>query len=206
MNKDFKSRHDQRSRRRPGGGASFFWFVTGVLVGALAVAVAWMMEGFEDPPSTNPDAPEQTQGAPKPRFDYHSILPEMEVVVPDDEITDRPPALPPPPPPPTAVVQPPAQVKPAPPAAKKAAPSAPPAKGGTSYLLQVASLKNPADADRLKAQLALMGMQVRIQKVEINGQAYHRVRAGPYRGKAAVNKAKAQLGRKGMESITIRLK
>jgi cell division protein FtsN len=71
----------------------------------------------------------------------------------------------------------------------------------------VASLKNPADAERLKAKLALLGVQAQIQRVTINGRdTYHRVRAGPYRGREAVNRARTQLARNGMESITIKLK
>jgi cell division protein FtsN len=78
---------------------------------------------------------------------------------------------------------------------------------GSSYLLQVASFKSPADAERLKAQLALYGMSASIQRVNINGkQTYHRVRTGPYRGKEAVNRAKALLSSKGLESIAIKLK
>ena len=211
MSRDYKARRDTRQRRRHGGGSCIFWFATGALAGALGVAVAWMLDGFRQPLPDASEASKPAAAAPKPRFDYHSILPEMEVVVPDDELAERPPALPPAPPP-AAPPKPPVAAASTEAATPSPQPKAPvPAKpapaGGTSYLLQVASLKNPADAERLKAKLALLGVQAQIQRVTINGRdTYHRVRAGPYRGKEAVNRARTQLARNGMESITIKLK
>ena len=209
MSRDYKARRESRPRRRNGRGICVFWFATGALVGALGMAVAWMLDGFNQPLPAASDAPQQAQSVPKPRFDYHSILPEMEVVVPDDELADRPPALPQPPPPPPAPA--PVTVEtpkpPEPPRQRAATPPPKPAADGASYLLQVASLKSPADAERLKAKLALLGVQAQIQRVTINGKdTYHRVRAGPYRGKSAANQARTLLARNGLESITIKLK
>ena len=53
------------------------------------------------------------------------------------------------------------------------------------YWLQVAALKNPADADRLKAKLALLGMDVAVQKIDNAGAALHRVRVGPFKTESA---------------------
>lgn len=63
---------------------------------------------------------------------------------------------------------------------KPAKPIEPP-KPKENWWLQVAALKNPAEADRLKARLALLGLQVSTQKVESAGQSLYRVRVGPYR-------------------------
>ncbi len=49
------------------------------------------------------------------------------------------------------------------------------------YWLQVAALKSPADADRLKAKLALLGMDVAVQKIDNAGAALYRVRVGPFK-------------------------
>jgi cell division protein FtsN len=212
MARDYKSRQERPRRRRQKSGSCFFWFVSGTLVGALGVAVAWMMEGLKEAGPAAPEPPAQAaRPAHVPRFDYHSILPEMEVVVPDEELTaDRPPALPPPPPPEGQET---AAAEPAPaPAAAPAPPSTPqaPAAGGgkgTAYLLQVGSFKSSADAERLKARLALLGLSSSVQKVTINGKdTYHRVRTGPYRGKDAVNQARALLAQNGLESMAIKLK
>ncbi len=54
-----------------------------------------------------------------------------------------------------------------------------PARPG-SYLIQAGSFKQAADAERRKANLALLGVESRIEKVTIEGQGTHfRVRIGP---------------------------
>ncbi len=49
------------------------------------------------------------------------------------------------------------------------------------YWLQVAALANPKEADRLKARLALLGMDVVVQKIDSGGTPLHRVRVGPFK-------------------------
>jgi cell division protein FtsN len=49
------------------------------------------------------------------------------------------------------------------------------------WWLQVAALKNPADADKLKARLTLLGLQVAMQKVDSSGGPLYRIRVGPYK-------------------------
>lgn len=66
------------------------------------------------------------------------------------------------------------------PGEKPAKPVEPP-KPKELWWLQVAALKNPADADRLKARLSLLGLEVLTQQVESGGQSLYRVRVGPYR-------------------------
>lgn len=63
---------------------------------------------------------------------------------------------------------------------KPAKPLEPP-KSRETWWLQVAALKSPADADKLKARLALLGLEVSTQKVESAGQSLYRVRVGPYK-------------------------
>lgn len=48
------------------------------------------------------------------------------------------------------------------------------------WWLQVAALKNPADADKLKARLILLGLEVATQKVDSGSGPLYRVRVGPY--------------------------
>lgn len=63
---------------------------------------------------------------------------------------------------------------------KPAKPVDPP-KSNETWWLQVAALKSPADADKLKARLAMLGLQVATQKVESAGQSLYRIRVGPYK-------------------------
>jgi cell division protein FtsN len=66
------------------------------------------------------------------------------------------------------------------PGEKPAKPVEPP-KPKDVWWLQVAALKNPADADKLKARLSLLGLEVSTQQVESAGQTLYRVRVGPYK-------------------------
>jgi cell division protein FtsN len=66
------------------------------------------------------------------------------------------------------------------PGEKPAKPVEPP-KPKEVWWLQVAALKNAADADRLKARLSLLGLEVFVQEVESAGQTLYRVRVGPYK-------------------------
>jgi len=215
MTRDYKARDGaSRTRRRRNGGTCFFWFVTGALLGALGVALAWMMQGFQSQSGTTEqaEAAKPAQATPKPRFDYNKILPELEVVVTDDELdSKRPPALPTTPPlrpadktvPPSAA----SATTPTPIAPAETAQPAAADGGKDSYLLQIASFKARPDAERLKGQLALLGVQTQIQQVTINGKdTYHRVRAGPFTGKDSVNKTRTLLKGKGLDPIAIKLK
>jgi len=65
------------------------------------------------------------------------------------------------------------------PGEKPAKPVEPP-KPKELWWLQVAALKSPADADKLKARLTLLGLVVSTQQVESADQSLYRVRVGPY--------------------------
>ena len=153
---------------------------------------------------------------PKPRFDFYTLLPEMEVVIPEEEITESlkqtapPPVIPPPvakpardeAPPPQATVKPAVPAKPAP--APKPTPK--PAPNGT-YYLQVGSFSEIAKAERFRAELAMMGMQTSIQKVTINNKdTYHRVRVGPFGTLNELDRTRKTLKNKGIDSTPIKVR
>ena len=115
---------------------------------------------------------------PKPRFDFYNLLPEMEVMVPEQEIKGTPTR--------EGVKQ----VE----------------KPGT-YLLQAGSFRSHQQADQLRARLALLGLETSIQSVSINSkQAWHRVRVGPFDNLRDLNAARSLLKKNGVDAILIRLK
>lgn len=169
--------------------------VIGVVVGLSVVATRTYVElrqelgrqmavRAEGGPSV---ADEGTGKADRPRFEFYRILPEMEVVVPEDEARSL--------------------AAPSPPPAQPAAPAQPPAPTAPGrYLLQVASFQNHGDADRLKAQLALLGVQANIQTVEIRGgQTWHRVRVGPFSDNNELGSVRKRLQANGIESVLLKL-
>ena len=189
-------------------------FLAGLIVGACAtVAVqesnltervtGWVETGSAD---GDPAAASASGGATKsndkngkPRFEFYTMLPEMEVAVPEEEL--KPSTRPAPKPKAPAVSEPPAQL----PDAQASTTSATPAD--PRYLIQVGSFSSANDAERLKANLALLGMQVRIQTVQINGaNTWHRVRAGPFDSLDQVNEARRNLRSNNFESMVLKVK
>lgn len=70
-----------------------------------------------------------------------------------------------------------------------------------SLFLQAGSFASAVEADRLKARLALMGMEAAVQPAEVPGKGtYYRVRLGPYRSTDELNKANTTLKQNGISN------
>lgn len=108
------------------------------------------------------------------RFDFYEILPQFEVVVPQADSRTPP------------------KVRPR------------PVEEPGSYLLQAGSFKAAADAERLRANLALLGLESHIQQVTIDDNVFNRVRIGPIEDLARVNQTMRQLRDSGIEPQLIR--
>lgn len=111
---------------------------------------------------------------------------------------------------PTTPAEPPARVeKPkAEPRKEAPTPSSPSSTGqqstGGNYYLQAGSFKVLEDAEALRARLILMGMQVEIQRAEVNGIQFNRVRVGPYAKIDDMNKIRARLGEEKIPTSVVR--
>lgn len=66
-------------------------------------------------------------------------------------------------------------------------------KPAEQWWLQVAALKNAADADSLRARLTLLNLRAVVQPTTGSGAALHRVRVGPYASEAAAESARETL-------------
>ncbi|MGH8273155.1 MAG: SPOR domain-containing protein [Gammaproteobacteria bacterium] len=73
------------------------------------------------------------------------------------------------------------------------------------YILQVASLRDDAQAEKLKARLALWGIVSHIQKVQIQGETWHRVRVGPVSDLASLNALRKKLHSHQIKPLLIRV-
>ena len=124
-------------------------------------------------------------GQKSPIYDFYTILPEIEQVIPDEYI---PPA-------------------PKPKAEKKTATQVtqPPAQQSDHYLLQAGSFGKKDEANQLKARLALSGYEAYIQKVTVDGKKFYRVRMGPYRNLNKLDSASKDLSTKGINAMRIKV-
>lgn len=122
-------------------------------------------------------------GQKRPHFDFYTILPELEVAIPEQELA--------------------APIKQTP-ASKY---NSPLTQTGGSFTLQAGSFRQLEQADKLKARLALQGVIANIQTVTINdGDTWHRVRIGPTRDLAQLNKTRKRLSAIGVATMVVKNK
>lgn len=89
------------------------------------------------------------------------------------------------------------------------APAAPAVEGkpapGETFFLQVGAFQKAADADNLKAKLALTGLEASVQEVSIPEKGtMHRVRVGPFRDPEEMNRARVLLSQSGVQGTVVK--
>lgn len=192
MARDYKHSGRHRTQPKPKPSVPAAWWNWLVLVLVIVVFPVLLLKWCGSKPEpkapttlqpTSPKPPAQTQAKPaetpkpasessdsdEPRFDFYTILPEKEVVVPDYEIKTR--------------VREERVGK-----AKE-----------TQYLLQAGSFREFADADRLRAKLALMGIESRVEKAQVGDVIWNRVKIGPYEQMSSVTTIKNRLKENGID-------
>jgi cell division protein FtsN len=61
------------------------------------------------------------------------------------------------------------------------------------YVLQAGSYRQQAEADRIRAQLKIQGIDANVQRVAVDEDVWHRVRIGPITDLAELNRLRARL-------------
>ena len=201
MARDYKNAGRRRRPAPKRGLPGWVWLLVGLFIG-LSVALAVYLEGGgrkgpsqapAAPPRPAPVAPEPRKEPqkeardvrkrpeepvpppPKPRFDFYTLLPEQEVVIPEKEISGKP---------------------------KQGVPQV--EKPGT-YLLQAGAFRKLEDADRLKASLALLGIQSNIHATTINKEQWYRVRIGPYTNLNELNAVRLRLREHAIDALLVKI-
>lgn len=77
--------------------------------------------------------------------------------------------------------------------------------GKSRFLLQAGAFKNEADAEAMKARLALLGLTAEVSEAERDGISVHRVRVGPIARLDDVNRMKQTLGQNGIDATVIKI-
>jgi len=80
------------------------------------------------------------------------------------------------------------------------------AGNGQRYLLQAGAFGAAAQAEELKARIALLGLSARVEPATIDGETVHRVRMGPYGTASDLADAKRKLERGGLPAMAIQVK
>ena len=74
-----------------------------------------------------------------------------------------------------------------------------------SYVLQVGSFRTAGDADRLRAELLLLGMEVFVTEVKVENNRWHRVMVGPLSSNLDLNRTQDRLAEMELESIPLKV-
>jgi cell division protein FtsN len=68
----------------------------------------------------------------------------------------------------------------------------------------VGSFRNQADAEQMKARLALLGSVATVQTVTVNGATWHRVRIGPFEGARKADEMRRMLSANQIETLVMK--
>jgi len=158
-------------------------FGAGVVCGLVLATLAWLggylpVRGGDQAPQQpsgrdEPPIAEEVADEPSRQYDFFTVLPEREVVVPQQEIAER------------------ARER-----SNEAADQGP-------YLLQVGSFRSGEDAESLRARVTLLGLDARVQSVTVDDATWHRVRVGPFDSARAADGARRRLLENGFEALVL---
>ena len=207
MPRDYKTRATGKNKKSLPG---YIWLLSGLTIGLFVAFIVYLDKQPENnkdfgsavqleleklkqqakkktSAASSPAAAAKSSPAAKkePKFNFYTLLPELEVLIPESETR---------PPPPAST------------STSKSKTSSSQHQTKKQYILQVGSFQNLNDAKKLKANLAFLGMQADVQHVTVNKQAWHRVRTGPYQNKQQLYQKQKLLKQNDINSISMELK
>ena len=160
----------------------WIWLICGLVIGGFIMFLTNLEPGGKEikrdketaKPKEQPKRSAPSNGqAVKPKYDFYTLLPESEVVVPQ---------------------------QPAPEAPTTAAPETKPATS-VNYYLQAGSFRQRSDADQVRAQILLLGMDVKLENATINGNQWYRVQVGPFDTRDSLDQAQRTLSGNGFNNL-----
>lgn len=215
MNKPSQSKAKPAPSRKKSGGGTLIGLFIGIVIGLLCAfgVVLYLQKtplpfmdksGHVDTPPGTPGTPgvpvllpgkpgEKPVGAPgdKPRFEFYKILPGAQDATPQTPAgTGTPPPAP------------------ANGDSSGGSPTAdtPPPVSEVFYL-QAGAFQKAADADNLKAKLALMGLETSVLEANVPDKGtMYRVRVGPFKKPDEMNRVRNQLSQTGIQASLVKLK
>jgi cell division protein FtsN len=177
--------------RRPRGGGAGFTGWTGLAIGlGFGLLVAGGIWHYKTRPpaelaaakprkpapmSARDEAPDKESAGSSTEYTFYDRLKNFEVVIPEKDKDVH------------------RDLRPA-----------PETRPGT-YVLQAGSYRNFADADRIRAQLALQGVESKVQKVTVDTDTWHRVRIGPITNLEELNRIRTRLRQADVDALVIRV-
>lgn len=213
MTRDYKNvRYQDRSTN-----SAWLWFAGGLSIGLMFTAGLYFYQPHHQSsqsiitqPSMITQASDELvkpEEKSKPRFDFYTLLPQLEVGVSTDEpdMPERPSStLPLVATATTPTVTAPGIVKPDIERPMAVVQDKVPTALDIRYLLQAGSFRRHNEADTLKAQLALLGIEADVKTVMVKTGTWHRVQVGPYATLAQVNDMRQHLRENNIDTVVLK--
>lgn len=180
------SRQQSNSKRNVPG---WLWLAAGLAIGVFVTFLFQLEPGrgsVQRDKSPPPPAvtPPPSKAVEQPRYDFYTLLPESEVIVPQSSV------------PVTA-----AEPEPAPADQQT---KVVPAASSTRFYLQAGSFRQRAEADRVRAQILLLGLDVNLENARLDGgEVWYRVQVGPFQDRATLSSAQTTLAGNGFENLLL---
>jgi cell division protein FtsN len=185
--------HRGKSQPLPG----WVWLVLGLSIGLVVAAIVYVSKPKPILP-TVPAGAAATSGKPATaapaspsgqiplppkqpsRFSFYEMLPSYEVVIPREDARAS---------------------------SKAGKPTTAEIAAPGQYLIQVGSYKTRDEADRARANLALLGVESRIEQVTIDqSETWFRVRIGPESSLAKAQDTLERLDQNGIKGVLVKVK
>ena len=187
MAKDYKTR--SVAKKKNGGGTLLGVFIGLILGLGIAVGVAWYMNKTPIPFLNKAKPPEKAATEPGKAIVKPDEKTTLQVQKPRFEFYKILPGA-----------EEPVTEKEIKQAAKPGAPT-------QNFLLQAGSFQNPADADNLKARLALIGVEAGVEPIDLPEKGtWYRVRIGPYTRVDEINRVRQTLAQNGIDASLVKIK
>ena len=192
----------------------WIWLVCGIVLASFVALLMQLQPGSDDirrqkaeaqrqaakPSTAKPAAPKEPA---KPKYDFYTLLPDSKVVIPPGAMT-TPPATPAP-----VSAEEAAKIDAARAEALLNGETPPPAPviakapSGPKLFLQAGSFRKDADADKLRAQIILLGQSVQIEPGTVRGETWHRVLIGPFTNREELAQAQKSLASNGFSNLLL---
>ena len=210
------------------------WLACGLVIGAFVVFLSKLEPARDDikrvkeevtrpannpaaKPANNSQTPAATAAA-KPKYDFYTLLPESEVIVPPETPAEKPAAAltpeelakadaaralaalsgqTPAPLPASAPPALPGTASPTPP------PSVTKAPISTQFFLQAGSFRKQADADKVRAQIIMLGQAVQVESGKVREETWYRVLVGPFASREQLAQAQKSLAAGGFSNLLL---
>lgn len=189
----------------------WLWLVAGLVIGGFLVFLTTLQPGGEEikrnqetAKAKEPPKRSTQEQAAKPKYDFYTLLPESEVILPPETKAQEPP-------PPPAPVSPEEAAKldaaraeaalsgktPPPPPTIAKAPAI------TQFFLQAGSFRKQTDADKVRAEIIMLGHDVRVESVKVRDENWYRVLVGPYTSREQLTQAQKALAGSGYSNLLL---